>query len=121
MCNHGAKCWLKECKFKHAPGHRPAKDPRDQTCSKCHRKGHSQDQCGKCFRCGSSDHIAPNCPKNTRSRQEGEQGSVRSYQGVQVSAPNDVMYHLKSEVVGPVTSRGTICLVPSRVSKENIA
>jgi len=119
MCFHGAKCWLKDCKFKHASGHRPAKDPRDQTCAKCQRKGHSQAQCGKCFRCGSPDHIAPDCPKNPKSRLEGEQGSVQSYQGVQVTAPNEVMYHFNSEVKGAVTEPGTICMVPSRVSSEN--
>jgi hypothetical protein len=121
ICFHGAKCWLKDCKFKHASGHRPAKDPRDQTCAKCQRKGHSQAQCGKCFRCGSPDHIAPDCPKNPKSRQEGEQNTVQSYQGVQVTAPNDVMYHFNSEVKGAVTEPGTICLVPSRVSSKNSA
>ena len=121
VCFHGSKCWLKDCKYKHAPGHKPAKDPRDTICAICQRKGHLQAQCGKCFRCGASDHIALYCPENPAARLEDEKDTVRSYQGVQVTAPNNVMYHFNSEVKGAVAEPGTICLVPSRVASGKSA
>ena len=123
VCFHGSKCWLKDCKYKHAPGHKPAKDPRDTTCAKCQRKGHSQAQRGKCFRCGATDHIYRALLITLRTllllRLEGEK--VQSYQGVQVTAPGKVMYHFNSEVRGAVAEPGTIRLVPSRFTSEKSA
>jgi hypothetical protein len=69
-CTHGAKCWLTNCKFRHAAGHVPAANPRDSTCTTCGRAGHESRQCGKCFKCGSSDHMYNNCPE--RKRGEGQ-------------------------------------------------
>ena len=65
MCSHGKKCWLKDCKYKHEKGHRPAQDPKTIKCGTCERMGHSAAQCGKCYRCGSSDHSYRACPERT--------------------------------------------------------
>ena len=43
-CPHGSKCWLTNCKFRHAAGHVPAANPRDTTCTTCGRTGHESMQ-----------------------------------------------------------------------------
>jgi hypothetical protein len=83
VCPHGAKCWRINCKDGHAPGHKPAKNPMEETCGVCQRKGHTSEQCGKCFRCGSADHLYKDCPD--AERKEGQ----KKYLGVQVILPSE--------------------------------
>ena len=73
LCSHDAKCWRKDCKYKHSPGHVPAQDPKSMTCSKCSTKGHSAEQCGKCFKCGSADHKWKDCPDRKTVSQNNQQ------------------------------------------------
>ena len=118
-CNHGSKCWIPNCKFKHEAGHKPAKNPKDMVCSKCKRSGHEAGQCGKCFRCGTTDHIYKDCPLKAKPRNEGQ----TTYQGVSVNiqpppanqGQRGVLMQLSSEVTAmPSTfDVGQIYLTPS--------
>ena len=72
-CNHGKKCWLKDCKYQHEKGHKPAQDPTTVKCSTCERMGHNASQCGKCYRCNSPDHSYRNCPERSNKVHQNSQ------------------------------------------------
>ena len=79
VCSHGKKCWLKDCKYTHDKGHKPAPDPKTLKCATCERMGHTADQCGKCYKCGAADHSYRSCPKrNNKTVSQNAQQIIQS-------------------------------------------
>ena len=77
-CKHQEKCWIKNCPYKHASGHVPARNPFTNPCTKCNKKGHTEEECGKCYACKSEKHLYKDCPKRA-TRAEGQKSP---YQGI---------------------------------------